>query len=188
MPHDQTVQHKDGARLEQLVIYPSRVKEWLILLGAIVFVLLGLWIGTPAVARKVPLWEMVIATYVGVPFFSFAALYASYRLVRRRPAIVLDATGITDTASAIGAGKLRWDELSCIVVYRYRGQPFLGMFPKDLPGFMARQKPLRRLAFEANLKLGIAPVNIPQVMIPMKVKALAQLMRERYGVRVEGDA
>ena len=172
---------------EQLVIYPSRVKVSLILLGAIVFVLLGLWIGTPDVARRVPLWEMVIATYVGVPFFGFAALYASYRLVRRRPAIVLDAAGIIDNASAIGAGPLRWDELACVVVYRYRGQPFRGIVPTDLPAYMARQSPLRRAAFKANLRLGIAPVNIPQVMIPMKVTALAQLMRERYGVRVEGD-
>jgi hypothetical protein len=61
----------------------------------------------------------------------------------------------------------------------------LGIIPRELELFLSRQHPLRRSITKLNLKLGCAPVNVPQVILPMKLEQLADLLA-RYGVRVEG--
>jgi hypothetical protein len=96
----------------RVVIYPSRAKMLLVLLGSIAFVVIGVWIGTPGVARGLAIWKVVVASYIGVPCFAACGLYAAYRLAIRRPALEIDSTGITDAASAVGAGRLSWEGLS----------------------------------------------------------------------------
>lgn len=172
----------------RVVIYPSRAKMSLVLLGSIAFVVIGVWIGTPAGARGLAVWKVVIASYVGVPFFAVCGLYAAYRLAIRRPALEIDSTGITDAASAVGAGRLRWDEVDHVVLYKYSGQSFLGIVPRNLEIFLSRQPVVRRFLTKLNLALGCAPINVPQVGLSMKIAELARLLHARYGVRVEGDA
>lgn len=171
----------------RLVIYPSRAKMALVLLGSIAFVAIGVWIGTSDVARGLAIWKVVLASYVGVPFFAACGLYAAYRLVIRRPALEIDATGITDAASAVGAGRLSWDEVDHVVLYKYSGQAMLGIVPKNLDQFLNRQSPMRRSLTKFNMSLGCAPVNVPQVGVSMNLAELANLLHTRFGVRVKGD-
>ncbi len=172
----------------RVVIYQSRPKMSLVLLGSIAFVVIGVWIGTPNVARGLAVWEVVVASYVGVPFFAACGLYAAYRLAVRRPALEIDSMGITDTASAVGAGRLRWDEVDHVVVYKYSGQVMLGIVPKNLDIFLNRQPVVRRFLMKLNLALGCAPINVPQFGLRMGVLELAHLLHTRHGVRVAGDA
>jgi hypothetical protein len=132
------------------------------------------------------IWEIVVAVYFGILFFAACGLYAAYRLAVRRPALEIDAAGITDASSALGAGRLRWDEVDHVRLYIYSGQPMLGIVPRDLGVLLRRQGAVRRYLTKLNLFLGCAPINVPQVTIPMKVAELAALLRTRYGVRVEG--
>lgn len=172
----------------RLVVYPRRVKMALVLLGAIAFVVLGIWIATPGIAAKVAPWKVLLASYVGVPFFGACALYAAYRLVRHKPSIEIDATGIMDNASAVAVGHLGWDEIDYVKPYEYSGQSMLGIFPKDLDALLARQTAWRRSLMKMGLGMGAAPVNIPQAILPMTVEELAEILHSRHGVRVEaGD-
>jgi hypothetical protein len=173
-----TTNHSD-----RIVIYPSRVKTALVLLGAIGFVALCAWLVSLGV-RRVGV-EGLVASLVGVPFFGICGLYAAYRLVHHRPAVEIDRMGIVDGASALGVGRLLWDEVDHVQLYEYFGQPMLGIIPRELELFLSRQHPLRRSITKLNLKLGCAPVNVPQVILPMKLEQLADLLA-RYGVRVEG--
>lgn len=170
---------------ERLVVYPSRVKMVFVLLGAIAFVALGIWIATPDIASRVAAWKVMVASYVGVPFFGACALYAAYRLVRHRPSLEIDATGIMDNASAVAVGHLGWDEIDYVRPYEHSGQSMLGIFPKDLDALLARQNPWRRALMKMGLGMSAAPVNIPQTTLPMTVEDLADLLHTRHGVRVE---
>jgi hypothetical protein len=174
-----------SAYSDRLVIYPSRIKTLLVLLGAAAFVVACIWIGSPGIARRVAPWEVFIASYIGVPFFAACGLYALYRLIWRRPALEIDSTGITDAASALGAGHLTWPEVDHIVLYKFYGQLMLGIHPKDPDSILSRLHPVRRSLLKLNNGLGCAPLNIPQVILPMKLSELAELLHARYGVRIE---
>jgi hypothetical protein len=180
--------HDSSGDPSRVVIYPSRAKMSLVLLGSIAFAVIGIWIGTPGVARGLAIWKVVIASYIGVPFFAACGLYAAYRLATHRPALEIDSTGITDAASAVGAGRLNWDEVDHVVLYKYSGQSMLGIVPKELGMFLSRQSAVRRSLTKLNMALGCAPINVPQVGLSMEVAELAILLHTRYGVRVEGDA
>ena len=169
---------------DRIVIYPSRGKTALVLLGAIGFVVVCAWLLSLGV-RRVGV-EGLVASLVGVPFFGVCGLYAAYRLVHRRPAVEIDRMGIVDGASALGVGRLLWDEVDHVQLYEFWGQPMLGIIPRELELFLSRQHPLRRSITKLNLRLGFAPVNVPQVILPMKLAELADLLRARYGVRVLG--
>ena len=171
---------------DRLVIYLSPVRMLLVFLGATAFVALGVGILASGVTRGLPLWELILAVYVSIPFFGACGLYAAYRLLIRRPALESDGMGITDTSSALGAGRLNWDEVAHLVLYKPYGQAMLGIVPKDLGTFLNRQNAVRRYLTKLNLAWGFAPINVAQVGLRMKVGDLADLLHTRYGVRVEG--
>ncbi|HET9251451.1 MAG TPA: STM3941 family protein [Candidatus Eisenbacteria bacterium] len=170
---------------DRIVIYPSRWKAVLILLGASAFVALGFWIASPGIASRVGAVEKFIASYVGIPFFAACGLYAAYRIAFRRPALQIDATGITDTSHAFSPGHLCWHEVDRVVLYEYQSQPMLGIIPKDLDSFLSRQSAHVRTYAKTNLGLSVPPFNIAQVTLPTSVAELAKLIQTRYGVRVE---
>lgn len=172
---------------DRLVIYPSRTKMVLLFLAAIAFVAGGVWIGSPAMAGQVSAVRRAIAVYAGIPFFGLGGAFILYRLVKWRPSFIADASGFTDSASVAGIGHIPWSDVDHIKSYEIRGQPLLGVWPKDVQALLERQGSMRRRLMQANISMGSAPIAIPQATLPMKVEELASLLEERFGVRVERE-
>ena len=161
----------------ELVVPASRAKLVGIALGAAGFVLAGAWLITLAPE------EGLFVALVGVAsilFFGLCGAYATYRIVRPQPAVVINGEGIFDNASGLGVGWIRWDEIADLQEYQFKGQTFLGVLPRDLDRLLAKQPAWKRSALRANLALGIAPINIPQVALPMRVSELLREIRSRY--------
>jgi len=116
----------------------------------------------------------VVAAYVGIPFFGACAAYALYRLFVVRPSVVVDDQGITDNATASGAGFIAWEEIDRIAVYTFNGQSLLGIYPKDLHLMLARKGWLKQTLIRLNRWPGLAPINIPQIVLPITVDELAK--------------
>jgi len=182
LPHSEAETGNVSVTTDRLVIYPSRVKMALVLLGAIALVLVCLW------AAKTGFWDAILAACIGVPFFGACGLYAAYRLIRRRPSFEMDSMGIIDTGSAIGVGRVFWEDIDHVYLYMYHRQWLLGIVPRDLEGFLSRQNSFRRSVIQLNLRLGCAPVNVSGVQLPMSVAEFAELLHTRHGVRVKSDA
>jgi len=174
-----------GTERDCVVVYPSRIKLGLILLGSLAFGAFGVVIALAAEERGIAFWKVVVVSYLGVPFFSYLALFSAWRLLFRRPALVIDSSGITDAASAFGVGHVGWDEVDRLLLYVVSGQSMLGIFPLDAPRFLARLPLHVRLVARLNLALGWAPINIPQVGLGMPLVDLALLIQTRSGVRFE---
>lgn len=93
----------------RLLIYPSRVKLSLLLAGALLFVVAGAFMvrsGGPA---------MMVLGVITVAFFGSALPHFAYRLMKPRPSVIVDQTGVHDHASVACAGFIPWQE-----VRRYR--------------------------------------------------------------------
>lgn len=183
-PREEPLRPDSSGAADHRVIYPSRLKMSLALLASLAFVGAGLWIGSKSMTSSVETWKVVVACYVGVPFFTGAAGYAAWRIVRQRPAVEVDATGITDTASALGAGHLAWDEVDGLVLYKFGGQWMLGIVVKDVDRMLARQNVFKRLLMRANMALGCPPVNIPQAGLRDRLAEFAAWLQAQHGVPV----
>jgi hypothetical protein len=171
----------------RLVIYPSRLKGILVLMGALALIAGAVAIAAFREEMGVGLALSALVIYVGIPFFSAGAVYALYRLIVTRPAVVVDDEGITDNASAMGVGFIAWDEIERIAVYKFNGQSMLGIHPKDLSAVLARQGWLKRNLIRTNGWLGCAPINIPQVVLPIKVDELATRMAHSFAAHGQID-
>ncbi|MBI5760143.1 MAG: hypothetical protein HZA46_16625 [Planctomycetales bacterium] len=167
-----------------LVIYPSRWKATLVVLGAAIFVAIGVAMivvpDDPGLAR----WFLRRLGLVSVLFFGACGAYALFRLVVPRPALVADADGLVDNASAVGVGRLRWDEIECLWPYEFSGQNFLGIMPVNLEDVLARLPGWKNALIRANLSFACAPINIPQVMLPVRLDDVVTELVERFGVPV----
>lgn len=161
---------------EQPIVVPiSRTKMALVLAGALLFVAAGVWmLRAPRTPIDVP------AAWFAIVFFGGCAIYAGLRLIRSTPALVIDANGIYDNASALGAGFISWEDIAEMRPYTMRNQTFLGIMPKDLDAFLARQPAWKRLAIQFNLMTGGPAASIPQVILPMPVVDLLRTIERRY--------
>ena len=168
----------------EMVIYPSRLKLLKLLLLDAVF-------GLAAALLMFFWWSGEIRTILA-PFFGtlgvlgalLVAPFLLYRLVVRRPALVVGAEGILDDASMLSAGFIRWDEIEEIGVHTFGGQTFLGVMPKDAEDVLTRQSSIKRGLMRANMSLGAPPINVPQSVLPIKAADLAIQLAREYGVRL----
>src|SRR5262245_60883536 len=104
---------------DPIVIYHSRLRLILMTFGAMAFVALGSLLvqGSDAVT--------VAVGVSGIVFFGMCLVFALWRLMRRKPALVLDDNGITDTASVISSGFIPWSDVTGIRILTIRNQKML---------------------------------------------------------------
>lgn len=156
----------------ELIVPTSRLKLVAMALGSLAFVLVGAFL---LISGR----NATIGT-LSVSFFGFCGVYAVRRIIRPEPAVVINLEGIVDNASALSVGLIRWEEIAELREYQFMNQTFLGIVPKDLSQLLARQSIWKRNAIRANLFLGAAPVNIPQVVLPLTVSELLREIDRRF--------
>lgn len=156
----------------RLVVYPSRAKLVLYALGALAFVIAGLWLGGFIGDMDLPFGLVVITTYIGVPFFGLCLLYVLYRLVVRKPSLIVSEEGIVDNASATGAGPVGWDEMAEIRPTDVSGKAMLGIVPHDEERILARQNPIKRAIMSINRNMTGFVILIPENALPMSIDEL----------------
>ncbi|MDQ4077415.1 MAG: hypothetical protein M3220_14360 [Chloroflexota bacterium] len=158
--------------MNEVVIYPKRVKLFAIAVGALGFVVLGFYFAQNRAIMGLPLEVIVVTSYVGIPFFGLCLAYAIYRLFIPEPAMIISNEGIFDNASAIGAGMLRWEEIADVFSYDFMGQRMLGITLVNEEIVIGRQPRIKRVMVRMNRGLGAAPFNIPQSVLPISVDEL----------------
>ena len=159
--------------MDEVVIYPSKLKMLALALGSTLFVAFGIYgvIAPTEAARKFS-WIGVIAGYIAIPFFGLCLVYGIYRFLKPSPVIIINQAGLFDNASLIGAGFLKWSEIAEVFQYLFMNQHFLAIIPVDVREAVARLPWFKRVLIRMNKGLGVAPFNIPQQTIPIPLEEL----------------
>ncbi len=170
---------KQEVKVNEVTIYPKKVKLLGIAMVSLLSVILGFYFAQNRVAMGLSLWTIIITAYVGIPFFGLCLVYAIYRLLMPKPAVVISDEGIFDNASAVGAGMLRWEEIADVFAYDFMGQRMLGIIPVNEEVVLSRQSRLKRVMAKMNKGIAPAPFNIPQTVLPISVDELLSRVDER---------
>jgi hypothetical protein len=170
----------------RLILYPSRLKVMALAVGSLAIAALGAGVLAFRGQMEMPLVPAAIVAACFVPFGSVCAAYATYRLLVRRPALVIDKDGIVDNASAVGVGFLAWAEIQHVVIYSYARHKMLGIVPSDPHALYARIGPIKSRLLRWNLRLGATSINIPQMTLPLKLEDLIPILEKHC--RVMRDA
>lgn len=156
--------------VDPVVIYPSRIRVFLILLISITFVAAG------TLMLLLPLNEIGITgkifTLLGVAFSGKTGLFAITRLFSNMPALTIDIGGITDHASALSVGFIPWSDITSAGIFTFQKQKFLGISLRNPEAYLAKVSPFKRVLMKTNSSWVGYVVNIPQVTLSVQIEDL----------------
>ncbi len=183
----------------EIVVYPNHTKLlryallYLLAVDAFLLVCLLLASGTSAPPPQLGILGTVLAVIeivgrilIGVVMLALALVLAAalvctiYRIIVRKPSVVVNSDGIIDHCSLLagGLGLIRWDEIENIAVYVYNRN--LKYFCVITHEKRAPASPLTRL-FRRSITLFLVDgANLPQWLISIPVKELATEIESRY--------
>jgi len=156
--------------VEPTVIYHSRLRLILIAFGSMLFVALG-WL---LIQGSDPITVTVGAS--GIAFFGLCLVFALWRLVLRKPALVLDAKGITDTASAVSSGFIPWSDITGMRIVTVRNQKMLGIDVADTDAVIAQYPAFRQWLMRMNVRMVGTPIVIPRAALGISLEKLVPLI------------
>lgn len=162
-----------GASDYRLAIPVSRGRLAGLTLGAVLFVLAGTWMLNRAATDADTSAAVGVVGIIGIAFFGFAAVFALRRMFQRPPAVTVDATGIHDHAAAIPAGTIPWSNVAAAHATSFGLQSVLAVAVHDPQQVVASTSGLRRRLLATNAGMMGTPVNIPGVLLPVRMSWLA---------------
>ena len=164
----------------------SKKKITLILIGSIVFVMLGIWfvIDSDKFSRG-PLRNPTIVSIVGVAailIFGVLAFYALRKLPDNKPGLIMDESGLTDNSSAVSAGHILWTDINDLSVMTIQKQHFILLHVKNPQDYIGRQTgAFKRKMMQLNFKMYGSPLTISSNGLKITFDELHQLIAERVG-------
>lgn len=148
----------------RVVINVSKRKLWLLLLGALVFVVAGAWMAwDPHTLNQGRYRSQVLIRIVGtlgVLFFGACGYFIARKLKSGDAGLVIDAQGFSDQSSATAVGWVPWSDVVDLSGFSVQGQRFVLVLVKDPEVYLSRLTGLSRKSAAINLKAYGSPVTI----------------------------
>ena len=173
---------------DKIEIQLSKTKILLLLLGATVFVVLGiLFILNPEQFESTRFRnpEMIrIAGIASVTFFGLCLVFIARKLLDKKAGLTIDQNGITDNSNATSVGLIEWNDITDIGTVHVASTKIL-MLETDKPEkYIGRAKNIiSKRAMKANHKMYGSPLSIISNSLKIKYDDLEKLIREEFEKR-----
>jgi hypothetical protein len=172
---------------ERVEIPLSKVKIVVIMLGGVLFVVVGLWLILIADGQQEFLpTHMKMAGAFTAMFFGACVLYLVVKLFDDKPGLIVDSSGITDNSSGVAAGLITWQSIKKIEERTIRGHRYVAIQVDNPHRYIEKQSGLKRLLMSANYRYFETPIYISANSLKMDYGELSSLLNERmerYGKR-----
>jgi hypothetical protein len=171
-----------GQRIE---IPLSKSNIILMLIGALVFVAVGLWfiIAPPKIENSY--WgnptKVAIVGYASIIFFGVCAAALTRKLPDSKPGLTIDDIGLTDNSSGLAAGHILWTDIENISVLEIHKQRLIMLEVKNPQDYIGRQKSfLKRKGMEFNYKMYRTPLSITANGLKIPFHELLALVTQKF--------
>jgi hypothetical protein len=176
---------------DETIIALGKTKIALLLLGACVFVAVGIWmfsLDDASIQSRRRFNDPVYVHGLGlvsIVFFGSCGLYALKKLFDKKPALIFNNSGIVDNASSASAGFIPWSEVVGAEIFEIQKQKMLIIKVRDPQEYIARGNSLRRTLNKANYNMVGSPISISSNTLEIDFSELASLFdryQRKYGV------
>jgi len=166
----------------------SKKKILLLLLGAIVFVGLGIWyivIPDQVVSVQYRNPEFIrIAGIASFVFFGICAVFIAKKLFDKKIGLIIDESGITDNTNGTSIGLIEWSDITGIEVIQIMSTKILMIQTNKPYKYIDKGKnKISKRAMKANLKLYGSPISITSSSLKIKFSELETLVKNEYTKR-----
>ncbi|MBS1652624.1 MAG: hypothetical protein JSU07_11510 [Bacteroidetes bacterium] len=169
---------------EQIEIPLSKTKMLLTLLGAIMFVGLGLWflinppkINNPIFGNPTTIFIVGLASII---FFGLLAITIFRKFSDKKAGLIINREGITDNSSGVSAGLIPWSDIEEIKVSQVMNQKFLMFIVRNPQDYLDKvTNALKRNAMKMNYKTYGSPISISSNALQTNFDDLHKLLLEK---------
>ena len=169
---------------EQIEIPLSKKKMVLTLLGAIGFIVIGLWfiINPPKISN--PIFGnptvIFISGLASILFFGLVAITISRKFSDKTPGLIINRQGVTDNSSGVSAGIIPWTDIQEIRVSQVMNQKFLMFIVGNPQEYLEKvTNPIKRNAMKMNYKTYGSPISISANALQTDFENLRSLLIEK---------
>ena len=181
--------------LNTIEIPLSKKKMFIILIGAVVFTIIGIIlvinyakISAPVDQQMIALGSLylnpIIELFFGVLFcvvFGFISIYFLMKSVANKPGLILDEVGMIDNSSGVAVGRIAWIDINEINVVHIQRQKMIMIYLKNPQDYINKQRSyLKRRIMAFNLKIYKTPIIIPANGLTISFKELITLIKQHY--------
>ena len=150
---------------QKIEIALSKKKIFLMLLGALTFIAIGLWfvISPPTISNSY--WgnptKITIAGYASILFFGLCAFVLIKKMPDNKPGLIIDQTGLTDNSSGVSAGQILWSDIEDISVLEINRQKLIMLQVRNPQDYIDKQTSgFKRKMMQMNYKMYGTPLSI----------------------------
>lgn len=153
------------------------------LLGALVFVVLGIWMITMAFYAKNQLFGQVVFFLVGlssVSFFGLIFIMLFAKIIKSKAGIIINDEGLTDNAGGLPVGLIAWGDIKKVNFTLTGNNTTLVIILKRPEKYIERESNfLKRWAMRMNYKMSGSPVHIPANYLDIDLNTLNVMIAEK---------
>lgn len=165
----------------KIVIPLSKAKTFLSLLGALLFVVAGVFFMlTPATFATTARPSTLLIQIIGlasVLFFGLCLVFIVKSLFDTKPGLILDEYGITDNSSASSIGLIEWKDIAGIETIQIASTKLLMIYTHQPEKYIQRAKNgLMRTVMQTNYKSYGSPISIASTALNIKFRDLETLI------------
>lgn len=178
---------------DKIEIPLSKYKISLLLIGAMIFVIIGLlFIIIPetfisSIIRKAETIQIV--GIVTIVFFGLCLVYVIRKLFDNKTGFSIDENGIIDNSNATSVGLIEWDDITGIETLRIASTKILLLRTDKPEKYIDKAKDgISKRAMKANNKLYGSPLSIISNSLKIKFDDLEQLIKTEFEKRKKMSA
>ncbi|MEO6883651.1 MAG: STM3941 family protein [Bacteroidia bacterium] len=170
--------------MDKIEIQLSKQKLFLMLIGCLIFVGLGVWIiskainppaeGTFFFRNPMILWTAGIS---GILFFGMIFFFIVKKLGDNSPGLIISPEGILDNASGVSAGFIPWADINEIREPKVSNQKFLNIIVKNPQNYIDNQQNrFRKKVMQLNYNSYGTVISISAIALKYKYADLKSLL------------
>lgn len=168
----------------QIEIALSKKKLILMLIGAIAFVIIGLWfvIAPPTISN--PFFgnptRLFIVGVVAIVFFGLCAIYIARKIPDNKPGLIIGKIGLTDNSSGVAAGQILWSDIENISVIEIHRQKLIMLEVKNPQDYIDKQTSgFKRKMMQMNFNMYGTPLSITSNSLKIKFDELLKILNDQ---------
>jgi hypothetical protein len=173
---------------EKIEIPISAKKVYLLVIGSLLFTVLGIWLfinaeslqGHSMKFSRNPVFLKIVGI-ASVVFFGAAGIFSIKKLSDNKPGLTIDDIGITDNSSGSSIGLINWADIRSIRTEQIMSTKFLIIDIDNAEKYVALAKnKLKAKLLKANIKMYGTPVAISSTTLNFKFTELEKLLRMEF--------
>jgi hypothetical protein len=169
--------------INRIEIPLSKLKISLMLMGAIVFVILGILFTISPETFISPIFrnpqKIRLGGIVGVIFFGTVVIYGLRKLLDKTIGLLVDENGITDNTNASSVGLIVWSDITEIKTEQVMSTKFILIFTNNPDKYLDRFGVFKRKLMQGNMKMYGTPLSITSNTLKFNFADLEKLLIDK---------